>query len=138
MRRSGRVGASHVAEGVGEQGVARENGRGFVEGLVAGGMPTAQIVVVHGGQIVVNERVGVNHFKSCGKGQQGFGDVFGPVFGAGAGHGQAEHGPQSLASGKQAVAHGVGKPGRYFLVEKRGGEILFHSAAKICGHMSPL
>ncbi len=47
--------AGKQLESAGVQGVAGQNGGGFVEGLVAGGLAPAQVVVVHGGQIVVNQ-----------------------------------------------------------------------------------
>ena len=43
-----------------EQCVAREDRRPFAESLMNGGSAAAQIVVVHAGQIVVNERIIVN------------------------------------------------------------------------------
>ena len=49
-------------EGAGLEGVAGEDGDGFAEGNVAGGLSAAKIVVIESRQIVVNERVGVEHF----------------------------------------------------------------------------
>ena len=43
-----------------QQGVAGENGGGFVIGAVDGRLAAAQIVVVHAGEIVVDERVDVD------------------------------------------------------------------------------
>ena len=50
-------------EGAGLQRVAGQNGDGLAEGHVAGGLAAAQIVVVQGGQVVVDERVGVEHLQ---------------------------------------------------------------------------
>lgn len=61
-------GGGHKPEGVGQQGVARKDGGGFIEGLVAGGAATAQIVIIHRGQIVVDEGVRVDHFQRGGEG----------------------------------------------------------------------
>lgn len=61
-------GGGHKPEGVGQQGVARKDGGGFIEGLVAGGAATAQIVIIHRGQIVVDEGVRVDHFSEAAKG----------------------------------------------------------------------
>ena len=65
----GRVESGQHLEGAGLQGVAGQDGDGFAEGLVAGGLAAAQIVVVQGGQIVVDERVGVEHLQ--GRAQAG-------------------------------------------------------------------
>jgi len=45
------------------QGVSRENGDGLAERLMAGGTPAPQVVVVERGQIVVDQRIGVEHFE---------------------------------------------------------------------------
>ena len=52
-------------ESEGEQGIAGENGGGFAEFLVARRLAAAQIVVVEGRQIVVNQRVGVDEFDGA-------------------------------------------------------------------------
>jgi hypothetical protein len=72
---------------------------------VAGGLAATEVVVVERGQIVVDERVGVEHFEG---GRELF-DAFGWARGAGnhAGGLDAEHGAQALASGEDAVAHGA-------------------------------
>jgi hypothetical protein len=38
---------------------------------VTGWTPAPQIVIVHRGQVVVNQRVGVNHFERAGRVEQG-------------------------------------------------------------------
>jgi hypothetical protein len=48
-------------EGEALQRVAREERRGLVELHVAGGLAAAQDVVVHAGQVVVDERVRMDH-----------------------------------------------------------------------------
>ena len=50
-------------KGIGQQTVAGQNGGGFVKLLVAGWFAAAEVVIVHGGEIVVNERIGMQHFK---------------------------------------------------------------------------
>ena len=95
-------GGGHKPEGVGQQGVARKDGGGFIEGLVAGGAATAQIVIIHRGQIVVDEAVGMHHLHGGSK-RQG-------VHGAAAAQlaeGLRQHRAKALSPGKQAVAHGV-------------------------------
>ena len=57
------------------QCVAGEDCDGFAEGDVAGGFAAAQIVVVERGQIVVDQRVGVDHFDrsaEVGRGRREF------------------------------------------------------------------
>ncbi len=54
------------SEGEGLQGVAGENRGGLVKGSMAGRAATSQIVVVHCRQVIVDERVGVQHFQRDG------------------------------------------------------------------------
>ena len=98
-------------EGEGLERVAGEDGDGLAEGDVAGRLAAAQVVVVERGEIVVDERVGVQHLE---RGTQ-FGDSAGQ-FAAACDHARglhAEDGPQPLAAGEDAVAHravdGVGQ-----------------------------
>ena len=65
-RRQGRIGQQ--AERTGLQCVTGEDRGGFVEGDVGGGLATAQGVVVHGRQVVVHQRIGVDqlHRHRCG------------------------------------------------------------------------
>ena len=58
----------------GQQTVAGELCRRLVERLVAGRTAAAQIVVVHARQIVVNERIGMDHFERTRE-RQGVFDV---------------------------------------------------------------
>ena len=58
----------------GEKAIARENGDGFAENTVIGGPTTPKIIVVHAGEIVVNQGVGVDAFDgACGGESEGFG-----------------------------------------------------------------
>ena len=52
-------------EGEGLEGVAGEDGDGFAEDFVAGGLAAAEVVVVEGGEVVVDEGVGVEHLQGC-------------------------------------------------------------------------
>ena len=54
--------------------VARENGRRFIERLVASRPAPSKIVVVHRRQVIVDERVGVDHLHR-GRGASGIGVV---------------------------------------------------------------
>ena len=55
-------------EGACLQRVAGENGRGFVERAMTGRATTAQVVVIHGGQIVVHQAVDVDELDRRGGG----------------------------------------------------------------------
>src|SRR5690606_27231972 len=54
-------------EGGGLQGVAGEDGGGLVIGPVHGGTAPAHVVVVHAGQVVVDQAVGVNALQGAGR-----------------------------------------------------------------------
>ena len=56
-------------EGAGLQSVTGQDGDSLAEGHVAGGLAAAQLVVVQSGQIVVDERIGVEHLQ--GRAQPG-------------------------------------------------------------------
>jgi len=49
--------ARHRIERNGEQRIAGEDRGRFIEGLVHGRPATAQVVVVHGGEIVMHQRI---------------------------------------------------------------------------------
>ena len=53
-------------EGEGGHGVAGENGERFAEDFVIGGLAAAEVIIVHGGEIVVDEREGVNELDGDG------------------------------------------------------------------------
>ena len=50
-------------EGKGQQRIAGENGGGLVKGLVRGGLATAEIIVIHGREIVMHQRVAMHAFE---------------------------------------------------------------------------
>ena len=58
-------------EGEGLEGVAGEDGDGFSENLMTRRASATQVVIIERGQIVVDERVGVNQLERAGgrKGQ---------------------------------------------------------------------
>ena len=84
-----------------QQRVSRQDGDAFSEGLVAGGFPTAQIVVVHGWQVVMDEGIRMHHFHGAG-GNQGVHCQSS----AGLRRRQAKDGAHSFPPRKYAVAHG--------------------------------
>jgi len=95
------------AEGEGLEGVAGEERGGVVEGDVAGGAAAAQDVVVHAGEVVVDEGVGVEALDGGGRAAC---DIV--VGAAGFGGRGAEDGAQAFAAGEQRVAHGGVEPRR--------------------------
>ena len=54
-----------------QQRIARQNGVGLAEFSMGGKLPAAKIVVVHTGQIVVDQRIGMHVFHRSGKEQRG-------------------------------------------------------------------
>lgn len=102
-RRQRRIGQQ--AERTGLQGVTGENGGGFVEGNVGGGLATAQSVVVHGRQVVVHQRVGVDqlHRHRCGIKlvQRGAEHLAGGI---------DQQGAHALAATKYGIAHRLVQP----------------------------
>ena len=92
-------------EGEGLEGVAGEDGDGFAEDDMAGGLAAAEVVVVEGGKVVVNEGVGVDHLDGGAEVGCAFGDLAGAGDHACGFH--AEDGAEALASGEGAVAHGA-------------------------------
>ena len=94
-------------EGVGEEGVAGEQGGGLVELLVRGGTTPAKVIVVHARQVVVHQRVSVDALERHSDRQGIVGG--GPE---GIGGRKYQHGAQTLAARLQAVAHRLVQPGR--------------------------
>jgi hypothetical protein len=94
-------------EGEGLEGIARQDGRCFVEGPVDGRPATAEIIVVHGRQVVVDQGIAVQQLDgapgpqaSPGPGSQEAGRL------------ERQEGPQPLAAAQDRVPHGGGEPGR--------------------------
>ncbi len=100
-------------EGQRQQRVACQNRHGLAEFLVAGRLSASQIVVVQGGQIVVNQRVGVNELECAGYGQNGSGVARKDSKGL-----DAQDRPKPFAAGKHAVAHGLVNYGRSFVLRR--------------------
>ena len=106
-------------EGDGEEGVTGEDGDGFAEDFVRGGLAAAEIVVVHAGEIVMDEGVGVDALDGAGEGE-GLGGFAADDLGAG----EADDGAEALAAGEDGVAHrlvdggGLGGGGREVVIER--------------------
>ena len=85
-----------------EKSIAGENGRGFAELLVGSWLAPAQVVVVERGEIVVDERVGVDEFDGAG------GIVRGrDVRIEDAGGFEAQNWADAFSTGEDAVTHGL-------------------------------
>ncbi len=63
------LGGQHL-EGEALQRVTGQDGGGLVEGAVAGRLAAAQVVVIHGRQVIVHQRVGVDQLYRRGRGIQ--------------------------------------------------------------------
>ena len=94
------IGFGQHLEGTRLQRVAREDRGRLVEGAVSGGLAAPKVVVVHGGQVIMHERIGVHHLDRCSdprragwrdREQQG-----------GLDH---EEAPEPLASAQRGIAH---------------------------------
>ena len=102
----GRVAAVGFCPGDGgesfsEKAIAREYGDRFTEDAVIGGPAAAKIIIVHAGEIVVNQGVGVNAFDGASGG-----NCEGLVSSNSPSGGEAEDGTQAFASCEKTVAHG--------------------------------
>ncbi len=96
------LGVGQHPEGQGQEGVSGEHRGGLVE-LTVGRRPApAQIVVVHAGQVVVHQRIGVQHLDRSGGAQRA---LFRHAEQGRALQGQ--EGPQPLAAREDGVAHGL-------------------------------
>ena len=95
-------------EGEGLEGVAGEKGDGFAVDLVAGGDAAAEIFVIHAGEVVVDEGVGVEALDGGGGEEGGGAGGAASTAGRGTSFGGsgAEEGSEALAAGEEAVAHG--------------------------------
>ena len=85
-----------------QEGVPRQNGHGLAVDLMTGGPPPPEVVVVHAGQIVVNEGIGVDALQRRAQ-RKGLPGLPAQRFA----EGQGQHGPDPLAPRQQAVAHGL-------------------------------
>ena len=72
---------------------------------MVGGFSTAEVVVVHAREVVVDERHGVDHLDGAGGGEGGFLVAAYELAG-----GDAEQGADPLAAGEEGVAHGLVDP----------------------------
>ena len=54
-------------EGKGVEGVAGQDGEGLAVDFVVGGPAAAEVVVVHGGKVIVDEGEAVDHLDGAGR-----------------------------------------------------------------------
>ena len=110
----------------GLEAVSREDRDAVAVHDVQRGPAAAQRVVVHRGEVVVNERVGVNQLDGARRWKR-IGDrvVGGAAAADGVRGGQGQQRPQPLASREDAVAHRFREEGRAVW---RPGEIALQSA----------
>ena len=92
-----------------EVGVFPPEGHGLAELLVAGRLAAAQVVVIHGGKIVMHQRIGVDHLHRAGGRPWSSGTV--RIAGLGGQHFQR-------FGGEQAFEH-EGTPGAHFAACRR-------------------
>ena len=93
-------------KGDGEQRIARQHRRHLVKSDMGGGAATAQIVVIHAGQIVMHQRISVQGFD-------GGADAQGPRIRHAEQPRRLQHqeGAQPLAARLDGIAHGFLHPG---------------------------
>jgi len=87
------------------QRVAHQQRGGLVEFDVTGGLAATQDIVVHAGQVIVHQRIGVDHLD-------GGGHDFDPrrICRRQFARGESEQGPHALAAAEHGVAHGPVQP----------------------------
>ncbi|MNC50243.1 hypothetical protein D3C75_994730 [compost metagenome] len=83
------------------QAIASEDRAGLVKGLVGGRLTTAQVVIVHGRQVVVHQRIGMDQLDGAGG---TIGLLGGRTEGFAGGIGEQR--AYALAAVHHAVAHG--------------------------------
>ena len=105
MAGSGLVeGAAEDLEGDGEQAVAYEDRRRLVKGLVHGRTSPAHVVVVHGGEVVMHERVAMHAFERASSVERGL--LIDPEQLCRL---HQEKGAEPLAAAQHRIAHRLGK-----------------------------
>jgi hypothetical protein len=107
FRGIGRSRRNERREGLRLQRIAREQRRRLAEGDVARRLATAEHVVVHARQVVVCERVRVNHLHGGRRPVDGIGIRFDELAG-----GVREKRPHPLASAEHRIAHCLDQPRR--------------------------
>lgn len=86
----------------GEEGVACQHGDAFPKYFVVGGTTAPEVVIVHAGEVIMDQRVGMDALDGCG-GWESVG------YAAATGFGGRDTGDwtESFAACEQAIAHGL-------------------------------
>ena len=87
---------------MGQKAVTREDSDSFAIAAVVCGATSTEIIVVHAGEIVVNEGVGVNAFNGASGG-----NCKGLFSTNGSSGGEAEDGAKAFAPCEKTIAHGA-------------------------------
>src|SRR5688572_13558471 len=103
----GRFALNQNFESLSEQSVPREDSNTFAIDLMIGRFAPAEVVIVHGGQVVMNERVRVDAFDSAGKRKSVF--LLAPTCLC---RGQTERRSKAFPSGEKRVTHRCMNSGR--------------------------
>ena len=114
--------ASDRPQAVRQEGVARQDRDGFAENYVAGRDPASQVVIVESRQVVVDQRIRVDHLEAARRGQGGRRLSADRLGGR-----QAEDRPKAFSSGEERMTDGAVKrlrPGR--LRRQEAGELPVH------------
>jgi len=90
----------HNLEGQGLQGVAGQDGSSFIERLVGRGPTPAQVVVVHAGQVIMDQTVGMDQFQGASGADHALPIQLHQFAGL-----QDEEGAQTFAWRKSRIAH---------------------------------
>jgi len=89
-------------EGEALEDVAGEDGGGLIVFFMEGGPASAEVVIVHGGEVIVDEGEAVDHLDGCGGD-----DGLGVLSGDGLGGEEGQRWAQALAGGQQGVLEGL-------------------------------
>jgi hypothetical protein len=112
-----------------KQGIACQDGNGFAEFFVGRRLTAAQVVVIHGRQIVVDERVGVNHLDRHGRRER-----VGVVAPGGLRSEHDQERPKPFARREETIAEGFHEPRRASVLLPVKGALQgrFHQGALAC------
>src|SRR5579885_1696203 len=97
-------GGGEDLEGVGKEAVAAQRGHRLAEHLVAGGTAVPEVIVVHAGEVVVDERIVVNHLDGASKTHRPLRSAADRLA-----RGERKDGAQALSAAEQTVAHRLEK-----------------------------
>ena len=92
--------ARRCFESQGQQPVSSEDGRGFVKGFVCCGTAASQVVVVHGRQVVMNERIAMDEFERRSRHQRATSRHAEQIAA-----GDDQQGADALAAAERGMAH---------------------------------